>query len=96
MRKSYNFLASSFAVLLISFSAYAQQVTVKGSVRNQASKETVPAVSVVVKGTSQGTYTNADGQFALSVTKLPVTLVFSSIGYVDQEVSVKSIADLSI
>ena len=52
MRKSYNFLASSFAVLLISFSAYAQQVTVNGSVRNQASKETVPAVSVVVKGTS--------------------------------------------
>jgi len=96
MRKSYNFLASSFAVLLISFSAYAQQVTVKGSVRNQASKETVPAVSVVVKGTSQGTYTNADGQFTLSVAKLPVTLVFSSIGYVDQEVSVNSNADLSI
>lgn len=96
MRKSYNFLASSLAVLLISFSAYAQQVTVKGSVRNQASKEAVPAVSVVVKGTSQGTYTNADGQFVLSVSKLPVTLVFSSIGFSDQEVSVNSLADLSI
>ncbi|NDB52661.1 MAG: carboxypeptidase-like regulatory domain-containing protein, partial [Chitinophagaceae bacterium] len=84
MRKSYQFLASSIAVLLISFSAYAQQVTVKGTVRSQASKEVVPAVSVAVKGTSQGTYTNADGQFSISVAKLPVTLIFSSIGYQDQ------------
>ncbi|HAL94600.1 MAG TPA: TonB-dependent receptor, partial [Chitinophagaceae bacterium] len=96
MRKSYQFLASSIAVLLISFSAYAQQVTVKGTVRSQASKEVVPAVSVAVKGTSQGTYTNADGQFSISVAKLPVTLIFSSIGYQDQEVNVTSAASISV
>ena len=96
MRKSYQFLASSIAVLLISFSAYAQQVTVKGTVRSQASKEVVPAVSVAVKGTTQGTYTDADGKFSISVSKLPVTLIFSSIGYQDQEVSVTSSAGVSV
>lgn len=93
MRKSYRFLASSLAALLITFAAYAQTVTVKGTVRSSSSKEVVPAVSVAVKGTSQGTYTNADGEFTISVAKLPIVLVFSSIGYQDQEVTVSSAND---
>ena len=88
MRKSYLYLASSLTALLFVFSAYAQTVTIKGTVRNSDSKEAVPAVSVSVKGTSQGTYTNADGAFSVSVSKLPVVLVFSSVGYLDNEVTV--------
>ena len=41
-----------------------------------------------IKGTEQGTYTDPNGAFSLKVSKLPVTLVFTSIGYMDQEVTV--------
>jgi outer membrane receptor protein involved in Fe transport len=89
---SYRYLASLVVTVLFSVLANAQAVTVSGTVRNSSSKEVVPAVSVTVKGTSQGTYTNSDGGFSLKVAKLPVTLVFSSIGFEDQEVTVNSAA----
>ena len=92
MRMSYRYLASLVLTVFVTVLANAQAVTVTGTVRNSSTKEVVPAVSVSVKGTSQGTYTNSDGGFSLKVAKLPVTLVFSSIGFDDQEVSVTSAA----
>lgn len=93
MRKSYRYLASSLMAVLFSIAAYAQTVTVTGTVKNSTSKEIVPAVSVSVKGTTRGTYTDADGKFSLNVSKLPVVLIFSSIGYEDQEVTVSDAAN---
>ncbi|MBC7947307.1 MAG: carboxypeptidase-like regulatory domain-containing protein [Chitinophagaceae bacterium] len=93
MRKSYRFLAASLIACLFSIAALAQTITVSGVVRNSSSKESVPAVSVVVKGTSQGTYTNSDGEFSIKVAKLPVVLVFSSAGgYDNYEVTVNDAA----
>jgi outer membrane receptor protein involved in Fe transport len=89
MRKSYSFLAALLMACLFSVSAYAQSVTITGTVKNSTSKENVPAVSIVVKGTSQGTYTDAEGVFSMKVAKLPVVLVISSAGgYTTQEVIV--------
>ncbi|MBC7874487.1 MAG: carboxypeptidase-like regulatory domain-containing protein [Ferruginibacter sp.] len=92
MRKSYCYLAAWLMAVLFSIAANAQTITVSGTVRNETSKEYVPAVSVLVKGTSQGTFTNSDGVFSLKVAKLPVVLVFSSIGYENQEVTVTDAA----
>lgn len=47
-----------------------------------------PGVNVVVKGTSTGTTTNADGQFQLDVSDAASTLVFSFVGYATQEISI--------
>ena len=89
MRKSYRFLAASVVASLFSIAVFAQSITISGNVRNSSSKEVVPAVSVVVKGTSVGTYTNSNGEFTIKVTKLPVVLVFSSAGgYDNSEVTV--------
>lgn len=88
MRKSFCYLAAWLMAGLFSVTAYAQTVTVSGTVRNSVSKEIVPAVSVLVKGTSQGTYTNSNGEFSIKVAKLPVVLVITSIGYDAKEVSV--------
>ncbi|MFN8291665.1 MAG: carboxypeptidase-like regulatory domain-containing protein [Chitinophagaceae bacterium] len=88
MRKSYRFLAACIMACIFSLSAYAQSVTVSGTVKNSTSKEGVPAVSVMVKGTSQGTYTDPDGGFKLKVSKVPVVLVISSVGYDSQEITV--------
>ena len=72
--------------LCVSF-GYAQQITVKGTVKD-ASGLPLAAASVVVKGTSHGTATDFDGNFELTANK-GVVIVFSSLGYKAQEVTVK-------
>ncbi len=90
MRKSYCYLATWLMAVLFSIGALAQTVTISGTVSNSSSKEKVPAVSIVVKGTNRGTFTNSDGEFSIAVPKLPVVLIFTSIGYDDQEITVSS------
>ncbi len=78
------------AVMTISASAQ-QSTTVSGSVKNGKSKEAVSAVSVSVKGGTTGTFTDDKGNFKFStVQKLPFTLIISSVGYTNKEVTVKS------
>lgn len=59
-------------------------VTVKGTVSDKAG--TVPGVSVLEKGTTNGIATDLDGQYVLSVSSANATLVFSSMGYITQEI----------
>jgi TonB-linked SusC/RagA family outer membrane protein len=51
--------------------------------------EAIPGVTVMVKGTSTGTITDADGNYSLSSVTDNATLVFSFIGLVSQEIPVK-------
>ena len=88
MRKSYRYLTAWLMAGLFSIAAYAQSVTISGTVHNSVSKENVPAVSIVIKGTGLGTYTNSNGEFSIKVAKLPVVLVFTSIGFDAQEITV--------
>lgn len=96
MRKSFRFLTAVTIASLLSIVAFSQNTVITGKVANSASQEVVPAVSVVVKGTSQGTYTNSNGDFSISVSKLPVTLVFTSIGYDSLVLEVTSAAPLNV
>src|SRR5690606_27498476 len=88
MSKSFSYLALCLLVSFISLTAAAQRVTITGTVQNVSTAAQVPAVSVTIKGTSQGTFTDQNGNFTLTVNNLPVTLVISSIGYELQEVTV--------
>ncbi|WP_460549287.1 SusC/RagA family TonB-linked outer membrane protein [Hymenobacter daeguensis] len=74
-------------VLIFSFlhGALAQTRTVSGRVTDQKTNEGLPGVTVLVKGTTNGASTNADGAFSLSVPTSGSTLVFSSVGYASQE-----------
>ena len=67
--------------------APAADVAVAGRVTSAGSGEPLPGVTVLVKGSSQGLATGTDGRFALAVPAGSV-LVFSSIGFVTQEVTV--------
>ncbi len=89
MRKLLRFSALLFALVLSGTSILAQSVTLRGIVK-ASSGETISSVSVTVKDGSGGSYTDADGAFRLTVPRLPVTLVFSSIGYEPQEQTVSS------
>jgi len=61
------------------------QETLTGKTINVATGEAVPFVNVIQKGTSNGTTSDLDGNFSLSVESLPATLVFSYIGFETQE-----------
>ncbi|MFC0775342.1 TonB-dependent receptor domain-containing protein [Terrimonas alba] len=75
-----------------SFGQDATLIEVSGKVTNQESQEPLADVSVQVKGTIAGTVTNNTGSFTLrTTTKLPFTLLFSSIGFQPQELEVKSL-----
>ncbi len=59
--------------------AYPQVITVTGTVSSSGG-EVLPGASVVVKGTTTGTTTDANGNYSLSVTDENAVLVFSFVG----------------
>ena len=79
------FLVGAF--LLFQLNASAQQKTISGTV---STPDNAPfaGVSVMVKGTTIGTLTGADGKFSLSVPQSAQTLVFSFIGMQTQEIAI--------
>ena len=70
--------------------AFSQTLNVKGVVKDAVSGETLPGVSVVIKGTSIGTETNFDGVFNLANVKQGATLVLNYLGKKPKEVVVTS------
>ena len=74
---------------------FAQQRTVQGTVTdNQGSL--LPGVTVVIKGTTQGTVTNADGNFSLTNISEDATLVFSFVGMQSQEIEVGNKTSINV
>lgn len=74
--------------IVVSWGAYAQDVTVSGRVTSTEDGSALPGVNVLVKGTANGTATDADGKYSLSVPASGATLVFSFIGLKAQEIEV--------
>jgi hypothetical protein len=94
MRKVTSYLVAFLLANVFTISAFAQNVTITGNVRNSNTKEGSGAVSVIIKGEDNGSFTDDKGNFKLSVKKLPVTLLITSVGYELQEVTVSSVASL--
>jgi TonB-linked SusC/RagA family outer membrane protein len=72
------------------------EIDVTGNVTSSEDGTALPGVSITIKGTTQGTTTDADGKFALRVPDADATLVFSFIGFEVQEVVVGSRAVIDI
>lgn len=70
-----------------SITTAAKEVT--GTVKD-AKGQPVPGTNVLVKGTTLGTSTNFDGKYTINVPDDNSVLIFSSIGYVSQEVAIGS------
>ena len=80
-----------------SVSVFAQHV-VKGRITDAKTGEPLVGVNVVLKGSSEsGTISDLNGNYSLSVSESS-SLIFSYIGYVTQEISVKgkSVLDISL
>lgn len=91
MRKFKSVFMLCLATFVTLLTNAQQSVTVSGNVTNSKSKEVVSAVSVTIKGSTLGTFSDDKGNFKITSTqKLPFTLVFSSVGFAEKEVAVTS------
>jgi len=64
-------------------------VHIKGTVRSSSDSTFLPGISIIEKGTSNGTSSNTDGSFSLAI-RSGSTIIVSGIGYVTQELKVSS------
>ncbi|MCQ2182020.1 MAG: TonB-dependent receptor [Bacteroidales bacterium] len=74
--------------------ASAQNVTVKGSVKDAAGQPVIGA-GVVQQGTTNGTVTDLDGKYVIAVPA-SASLSFSSVGYVEQVVAVAGRNEINV
>lgn len=76
----------------------AQERTVTGRVLSSDDNAALPGVNVAVKGTTRGTSTDANGNYRLAVPNNSAILVFSSVGFISQEIAIgtRSSIDLTL
>jgi len=68
--------------------AFAQTKTISGTVTSADDGSALPGVTVMVKGTTNGTVTDANGKYSLQVGNNATTLVFSFVGMKTQEIPI--------
>jgi len=82
---------------MVSTLALSQTVSVVGTVKDASTGEGVPFASVMVKGTMNGTNSDAEGVYSIEVASgRDAVLVFSAVGYVTSEVNVGGRRNISV
>ncbi len=90
-----RFLIFCGIMLFLSGSLFAQDITITGTVVDAEDDETIPGVSVVVKGTTIGTTTDIDGNYEITAPADAV-LEFSYVGMETKEVSVDGRSEINV
>lgn len=94
-----NLMSLRILLLLVSFvfasQVFAQDLQLTGKITDAKDGSSLPGATVLVKGTTNGTLTDLDGNYTLKV-KTGSTLVFSFIGYFSQEIVVTNQSVLNI
>ncbi|MEO1050441.1 MAG: SusC/RagA family TonB-linked outer membrane protein [Bacteroidota bacterium] len=95
MKKTLLFLV---VLSLFAFTLKAQEKVISGQVTAVDDGSALPGVNVILKGTTTGTITDADGNYKISVPNATGVLVFSFIGYTAKEVPIGSsdVIDVSL
>lgn len=84
-----------FLLVLFSFAANAQKA-ITGKVLTSSDKKPIIGASILVKGSSVGVQTEADGTFKIMAPSGKTTLVISAIGYENSEVSITGKTNVSV
>tara|TARA_B110000483_G_scaffold32015_1_gene38878 strand:- start:235 stop:3297 length:3063 start_codon:yes stop_codon:yes gene_type:complete len=79
-----------FLLVLIGFCASAQTIKTTGIVKDAISGDILPGVSIIIKGSNNGTQTDFDGLFTFANLQPNAILVFRYLGYKQKEVSAKN------
>jgi TonB-linked SusC/RagA family outer membrane protein len=90
-----KFLLMCF-LLAFAISVWAQERTISGRVTSAEDGSALPGVNVMLKGTSTGTATDADGRYTLTVPTSGGVLVFSFIGLASREISIGDRATIDV
>ena len=86
------YLTFLFSVILFGVNA---QITVKGVVTDAQMNEPMIGVTILEKGTSNGTVTGLDGDYTLSVNE-GSTLVITYVGYTPKEIAVSNQTTINV
>lgn len=92
-KQVFGFLTCAFLFICQS-EVLAQQVS--GTVTDASDESTLPGVNILVKGTTTGTSSGADGNYTVNVPSLQDTLVFSFIGYQTQEIPIQGRTEINV
>ena len=80
-------------IMVIGWRSQAQDVTLRGLVRDSATHAALSNASISVKGLRGGARSNAEGRFRIPVTQHPLTVVVSIVGYHPATVQLDSVPD---
>jgi TonB-linked SusC/RagA family outer membrane protein len=89
-------LLSLLLLLTLAGRSWAQTRPVAGRVIDKSTNEGLPGVSVIVKGTTTGTATDAEGRYSLNVATAGAVLQFKYLGYLTSEQTVGSSATMDV
>ena len=81
--------------LSMSVSSYGQEKTITGTVVSEADNVPLPGASVIIKGTTEGTQTDFDGNYSIE-TNIGDFLVFSYLGFNSQEITVSNETTINV
>jgi hypothetical protein len=87
------FMIALFAVITPSI---AQERVVSGKVTSVDDGSSLPGVNIILKGTSTGVVTDAQGNYSIAVGSSGGTLVFSFIGYKTTEVDIGARSEVNV
>lgn len=92
---TYSVLDNNLVVITPKNTKALQERVVTGTVSDE-NGEPLPGVNIVIKGTTQGTITDVEGKYQISVPSEDVILLFSSVGYSDEEIPVSGLTTINI
>jgi TonB-dependent starch-binding outer membrane protein SusC len=96
--KQLQFLLLLLPLLLLGNYVFAQNKEITGKVTDQSTGKPVSGVSVLANNVKGGATTNNDGTYIISVKKNSSTLIFSSVGFATQSISIedKTVIDVAL
>jgi len=89
-------IAFVFANLFFSFSLFAQDRVISGTVKDASTGETLIGVNILLQGTTRGTITDIDGNFSIKVPEKNAVLSIAYVGYKTQEIAVGNQSSFNI
>ena len=77
-------------------SSRSAEQTITGRVTDSKTNEPIPGVNILVKDTNVGSVTDVDGKYSIVAPDDATVLIFSSIGYVTQEVTINGQSNINV
>ena len=95
MKKFIKSIYLTFIYLLLFSASFAQNITIKGRVKDNGNLP-IPSASVVLKGTKNGVQTDVNGNYSISVPAKGGILVFSYVGFSSKEIAINNQTNIDV